>query len=703
MKKVLILVTLFICSFSFSQKSYEIKDKEAFQPMFSIGTGYYNSFGDIRGPEGNYLLGNMGINTGIRINLYNNVDLSFLFSSNAKLYEESEMDFFEADLTSLGFNLDYTFNNILGNTKISPFTTIGAQWMYYTTTFNNNTFSQESGVNIPLGMGISLDVSERIRFDIGMNYHISFADIDRATSIAQNDNFSVVNFTINYDLFSKKANEYNVYNEKNYRNINFKALDIEDEDKDGVPDVNDECPGTPKNVKVNEFGCPFDSDGDGVPNYMDDEKNTKAGAVVNEKGVQLTGKEFHSMYSEYESASRKYANFYNNLEINRDDYTTTNDILIAQANAFNQKFNLNNQKLENSGKRYLVQIGRYLDDIPRSLENRFLSFVDLVSIPLEDGSFIYAVGQYEIIDDAEDRRDYIEIKYGELETKIIVTDNDSIYDYIYKVQENINANVLDTSNNSITIEDSIKLNLNNSIEKVDSIEKTIENIIYRVQIGAFKQELSFDIFKGLNVIPIRTEGITRYYIGSFTEMQDALIKRSEMQARGFTDAFIATFENGKRVKINIIIEEENKSSEIENEEIAKFQKIVNESVESEELIFQEELMDTNSILQDTINNAFLVNEDTIPVNIEYFIQIGIFSSQSNDEETQYNIASIGGADTIITNGIFDKYVCGPFKTFDAAKNKNSEIQNFGFPNSFIYAKNNGVRIRVEKARDLMIK
>ena len=110
MKKVLILVTLFICSFSFSQKSYEIKDKEAFQPMFSIGTGYYNSFGDIRGPEGNYLLGNMGINTGIRINLYNNVDLSFLFSSNAKLYEESEMDFFEADLTSLGFNLDYTFN-----------------------------------------------------------------------------------------------------------------------------------------------------------------------------------------------------------------------------------------------------------------------------------------------------------------------------------------------------------------------------------------------------------------------------------------------------------------------------------------------------------------------------------------------------------------------------------------------------------------
>ena len=48
-----------------------------------LGSGYYNSLGDIKGPDGNYLLGNMGINTGIRINLFEDLDLSFLFTSNA--------------------------------------------------------------------------------------------------------------------------------------------------------------------------------------------------------------------------------------------------------------------------------------------------------------------------------------------------------------------------------------------------------------------------------------------------------------------------------------------------------------------------------------------------------------------------------------------------------------------------------------------
>ena len=206
MKKIFLLLTLFISTQSFSQETnYDIEEQDAFQPMFSLGSGYYNSLGDIKGPDGNYLLGNMGINTGIRINLTEELDLSFLFNFNAKLHEKSETEYFEADLNSLGFNLDYTFNNILENTKISPFATTGAQWMYYTTTINNTKLSQETGINIPIGLGISLDVSERIRFDAGINYHLSFADIDHATTLSSNDNFTVVNFTMHYDLFSKKT------------------------------------------------------------------------------------------------------------------------------------------------------------------------------------------------------------------------------------------------------------------------------------------------------------------------------------------------------------------------------------------------------------------------------------------------------------------------------------------------------------------
>src|SRR6476661_2027312 len=42
-----------------------------------------------------------------------------------------------------------------------------------------------------------------------------------------------------------------------------------DEDKDGVPDRKDKCPGTPAGVAVDPNGCPLDKDGDGVPDYQD--------------------------------------------------------------------------------------------------------------------------------------------------------------------------------------------------------------------------------------------------------------------------------------------------------------------------------------------------------------------------------------------------------------------------------------------------
>jgi outer membrane protein OmpA-like peptidoglycan-associated protein len=44
---------------------------------------------------------------------------------------------------------------------------------------------------------------------------------------------------------------------------------MKDEDKDGVSDKKDKCPGTPAGVAVDPNGCPLDKDGDGVPDYQD--------------------------------------------------------------------------------------------------------------------------------------------------------------------------------------------------------------------------------------------------------------------------------------------------------------------------------------------------------------------------------------------------------------------------------------------------
>ena len=60
-----------------------------------------------------------------------------------------------------------------------------------------------------------------------------------------------------------------------------------DDDGDGVPNHLDECPDTPKGVKVDPAGCPVDSDGDGVPDYLDKCPGTPAGVAVDADGCPI--------------------------------------------------------------------------------------------------------------------------------------------------------------------------------------------------------------------------------------------------------------------------------------------------------------------------------------------------------------------------------------------------------------------------------
>lgn len=60
-----------------------------------------------------------------------------------------------------------------------------------------------------------------------------------------------------------------------------------DEDQDGVPDCYDQCPGTPFGWPVDSVGCPFDTDKDGVPDCYDECPNTPFGVMVDSKGCPL--------------------------------------------------------------------------------------------------------------------------------------------------------------------------------------------------------------------------------------------------------------------------------------------------------------------------------------------------------------------------------------------------------------------------------
>lgn len=60
-----------------------------------------------------------------------------------------------------------------------------------------------------------------------------------------------------------------------------------DTDKDRIPDYLDKCPDTSPGYEVDEFGCPFDSDNDGVPDHLDRCFNTSVGISVDSVGCPI--------------------------------------------------------------------------------------------------------------------------------------------------------------------------------------------------------------------------------------------------------------------------------------------------------------------------------------------------------------------------------------------------------------------------------
>jgi len=94
-----------------------------------------------------------------------------------------------------------------------------------------------------------------------------------------------INLYIASDCVTPKLNPQYVPINKSTINISLGGSFVlgkpkgKDKDRDGVLDINDKCPDTPKGVKVDNFGCPIDTDGDGVPDYLDKCPDTPREAV----------------------------------------------------------------------------------------------------------------------------------------------------------------------------------------------------------------------------------------------------------------------------------------------------------------------------------------------------------------------------------------------------------------------------------------
>jgi len=104
---------------------------------------------------------------------------------------------------------------------------------------------------------------------------------------------------------------------------------------------------------------------------------------------------------------------------------------------------------------------------------------------------------------------------------------------------------IDISNSIFKAIESYKKAINYS---ADNQPKTVNNIIYKVQISASKRRLELKSynFKGLkNLSRIKQGSTYKYFYSSSSDLEEIKEKKKYARSKGFSNAYIVGFENGK--------------------------------------------------------------------------------------------------------------------------------------------------------------
>ena len=130
-----------------------------------------------------------------------------------------------------------------------------------------------------------------------------------------------------------------------------------DTDGDGVPDYLDECPGTPKGAKVDERGCPLDTDGDGVPDYLDECPGTPKGAKVDERGCWVISEALFD-YNKYQIKAEFYPHLDEIMTVLQENPTMVIEIQGHTDNVGSTQYNRRlSENRAKSVKNYLINKG----------------------------------------------------------------------------------------------------------------------------------------------------------------------------------------------------------------------------------------------------------------------------------------------------------------------------------------------------------
>ncbi len=698
---------------------------DIFKPAIGIGPGMFSFFGDLysknyQAPWTSRVAYDLNIsqplNNSFRLNFY---VLFGKLGANERINEKRFVNF-ESQIRLGGVNLMYTFDHLIkSDHKIRPWVSMGVEGFEFLSKtdlfdrFGNRyyywsdgsirnmdenavgastnaieilrDYTYESDIRemnldgfgkyperswgIPVGAGALFKIGERLELKMGATFHYTFTDyIDGVSdqSLAnragnkRNDCFVMTSFSLHYDLVTKP--KFDTLPDDYFEDVDFLVLDNDDYDGDKVRDLDDRCHGTPPSVPVDKDGCPLDGDGDHIADHIDDEPNSTANAVVDGKGVEYTE----------ERGAKWYELYYDSVGLGAE-YVVIGNIYKGEENVKVE------EKKDKGTQEFSVELLKTNGPVPDDVMMFILSIGDVKSS--SDGeNTVYTAGNYTDINTALQRKDEF-VSEGIKDVEIGVYKNGQYRTMTEKeIEEELKKSKgitsvtpkdpKDTTSTSTVTTTTTTTTTTTATTNTATATPSGSNVIFRVQLGAYRNRISKNVFgkDASSVIELKMDdGYYRYVSGSHSTLQAAAAHRADLVLDGYPDAFITAYKDGKRVSLKEAgATFENKTDEKEN-------------------------LSEKAVTTGALDKSLVV----------FKVQLGLKKSANPEFEAQLKGLQDVDQQTTATGAV--RYTAGKFSAYNDAVAYKNKLVNEGYTDAFVVAMFKDELISLQEAMEILKK
>jgi len=281
-------------------------------------------------------------------------------------------------------------------------------------------------------------------------------------------------------------------------------------------------------------------------------------------------------------------------------------------------------------------------------------------------------------------------------------------------RNNVNNNTNNTNRYSTTetIIDASRGSFYSDRNPIPTLEITDE-LCYRIQIGAFRQNVENDAFIGL--MPIFKESIPgsnllRYVAGLFFTFNSAQAALQKVKAIGYTDAFIIAYYKGRRIHVYEARNVENGGTLPELPEyIADNNNNNNNNNINNRNVNNNINNNANNVANNNENTNVTVNRNNANIVVEsdlqkstgvfYCVQIGVYREKLGPERL-YNLSPL--MYDAYGNGLI-RHACGKYYDFNLAIEEQNRIRQLGIKDAFVIAYVDGKRVNNYEAAAIITK